>query len=159
PRHYHAHRPPPPTPPHTRSTPQDLALSIALLSLFSRIGSAVGSAVAAGVWTDRMPANLAKQLSGHLSAAEIKTIFGSIKKARNQPALERALVIHAYNDTVRLLYIPALCISFISILAACLTRNFRLDGRHNAVEDKMVVREKVGEAVEGEVKREGEKRA
>ncbi|GAA6024044.1 hypothetical protein JCM10207_004501 [Rhodosporidiobolus poonsookiae] len=118
----------------------DLATVIALLALFSRIGSAIGSAVAAAVWTGKMPVNLHHQLDGRLSATEIAKIFGSIKVARNQPDEIRQLVINAYNDTVGLnLYLPALLISCISIVAGCCTKRFYLGNRHNAVEDKVVI--------------------
>ncbi|GAA6008034.1 uncharacterized protein JCM10292_000719 [Rhodotorula paludigena] len=134
----------------------DLATVIALLALFSRIGSAMGSAIAAAVWTGKMPAALHHQLDGRLTASEIAKIFGSIKVARNQPDEIRQLVINAYNDVVGLnLYLPALLISVISIVAGCCTQRFYLGNRHNAVEDKVVVAGR--EREEAEV-REAERR-
>ena len=56
---------------------EDLATVIALLSLWSALGSSVGAAIASAIWTERMPAQLARELPG-VAAAEIKKIYGSI---------------------------------------------------------------------------------
>lgn len=104
-----------------------------------------------------MPENLTKQLSGKLTAAQILKIYGSIKIARDQPQDIRDGVIRAYNDTVYLLYLPALILcqstlttsssvlilmvvpAIIPLIAAFTTTNFFLGDNHNAVENKKVV--------------------
>jgi len=55
-----------------------------------------------------MPRNLNKYLSDKLSAAEILKIFGSIRTARTSPPEIRAGVIRAYDDTMYIMYLPAL---------------------------------------------------
>ncbi|RPD55466.1 MFS general substrate transporter [Lentinus tigrinus ALCF2SS1-7] len=120
--------------PHT-----DMATAISLLGMLTNLGGAIGSAVAAAVWGHWMPKNLTAQLSGLLSAEQIEEIYGSITTARTQPDNIRTGVIKAYNDTVFRLYLPALIISFVAILAGLLASNFRLDSRQNAIEDKAVI--------------------
>ena len=63
-----------------------------------------------------MPKNLNKYLSDKLSAAEILKIFGSIRTARTSPPEIRAGVIRAYDDTMYVMYLPALilCKFFLS---------------------------------------------
>ncbi|KAG8748721.1 hypothetical protein FRC10_000112 [Ceratobasidium sp. 414] len=61
---------------------EDLASVIALLSLWSSLGTSVGSATATAIWTSNMPDNLVKYLPG-VPAATIKKLYGSIKSARN----------------------------------------------------------------------------
>ena len=58
--------------------------------------------------SEKMPRNLNKYLSDKLSAAEILKIFGSIRTARTSPPEIRAGVIKAYDDTMYVMYLPAL---------------------------------------------------
>ncbi|QRW00157.1 major facilitator superfamily transporter [Ceratobasidium sp. AG-Ba] len=71
---------------------EDLASVIALLSLWSSLGTSVGSATATAIWTSNMPDNLAKYLPG-VPAATIKKLYGSIKSARDAAPNIRAGVI------------------------------------------------------------------
>jgi len=106
-----------------------------------------------------MPQNLNKYLSDKLSAAEILKIFGSIRTARTSPPEIRAGVIRAYDDTMYVMYLPALilckfflsnlsrgladstrsCTGFVPFIAAFFTKNFFLGDTHNVIEDKRVM--------------------
>ena len=110
-----------------------MATAISLLGMMTNLAGAIGSAVAAAVWGHEMPKNLTKQLSGLLTPAQIQAIYGSIRRARTQPANVRSGVIRAYNDTVLHLYIPALVVSLLTIGAALLTRKYVIwrYGAHN----------------------------
>ena len=113
-----------PPPPLLTLSVQDMATAISLLSMLTNLGGAIGSAVAAAVWGHEMPKNLTKQLGGILSAEEIEAIYGSITTARTQPDNIRTGVIRAYNDTVFRLYLPALIISFVAIIAGLLASKY-----------------------------------
>ncbi|BGP22163.1 hypothetical protein JCM10295v2_001041 [Rhodotorula toruloides] len=112
----------------------DVATAISLLSMLASLGGAVGSAIAAAVWTSTMPQNLAKKLP-QLSSAEVATFFGSITTARDQPAEIRQGVIAAYNLATVHLFIPALAVSFVGIIAGLFASNYRLGGTQTAIED------------------------
>lgn len=56
---------------------EDLATVIALLSLWSTLGSSVGSAVGSAIWTERMQAQLSRELP-NLPASTISRMYGSI---------------------------------------------------------------------------------
>lgn len=58
---------------------QDVALVISLLSLWTAIGAAVGSAVAVGVWGHYMPLNLRAFIPQSVSDAQITEFFGDSK--------------------------------------------------------------------------------
>jgi MFS family permease len=60
----------------------DLAISIAILSLLSSVGGAVGSAIAASIWNKRVPRELEARLGGMYDTTELADIFGSIVVAR-----------------------------------------------------------------------------
>jgi hypothetical protein len=109
--------------------------------------------------SEKMPQNLNKYLSGKISAADILKIFGSIRTARTAPPDIRAGVIKAYDDTVRVMYLPALILckfffpstyaygeltaadytGFVPFIVAFFTQNFFLGDTHNAVENKKII--------------------
>lgn len=86
-----------------------------------------------------MPVNLQRHLGPYMTSAEIKGIFGSIRKARLLDPVRRAQAILAYDETVYHIYLPALILSFIPLLAGFLTSDFYLGTQHNAVESKEVI--------------------
>ncbi|CAE7200818.1 unnamed protein product [Rhizoctonia solani] len=115
---------------------EDLASVIALLSLWSSLGSS------------DMPDNLAKYLPG-VPEATIKKLYGSIKSARDATPAIREGVIKAYSVTTRPMFISALGLSFISLLLAFLMPNFFLGDTHNAVDGKNVAGIVTAEATVG----------
>ncbi|CAO1634322.1 unnamed protein product [Parajaminaea phylloscopi] len=114
---------------------KDLALSIAILALFTQSGGAVGSAISASVWNDQLPKQIAKYCPD-LTPEQVSEVFGSIAVAATTEPQEG--IYKAYNAAFRLLSIPALCTIFIPFIAACCSANYVLDNRHNTVEDKIV---------------------
>lgn len=61
---------------------QDVALVISVLSLWSKIGTSIGSAVAASVWADMMPGQLRANLPDSVSDAQVAKFFGNIRAIR-----------------------------------------------------------------------------
>lgn len=117
---------------------QDLTLVIGLLQLWSKIGSGIGSAIAAPIWTSKMPDNLRKYLPDSVSEAQIQTYFGNIRTLRqlefDDPIRQGAIT--AYADTTYYLFVPALALSFIPFIAAFFQTNYFLGDTQNAVEDQ-----------------------
>lgn len=54
---------------------QDVALAISLLSLWTQIGVSIGSAIASGVWQNRMPGNLRMFLPASVDDATVALYF------------------------------------------------------------------------------------
>lgn len=115
---------------------KDVAIVIAVLGLWTNVGGAVGAAISAALWTEHLPAELAKHVPS-LSADQITSIFGSIEVAR--AAEPRVDIIAAYNATYRVLSLPALICAFVPFAVACFMHNFSLDSRQNVVEGTLVV--------------------
>ncbi|KAJ7112838.1 major facilitator superfamily domain-containing protein [Mycena crocata] len=115
---------------------QDMALAVSLLSLWTYLGGGIGSAIASAIWNAKLPQNLERYLGDTKNASEIAEIYGSILVARL--AEPRELVIKAYDDTVYMLFLPALCLSCLPLIAGCLTTDFYLGTTHNAIEAKEV---------------------
>lgn len=58
---------------------QDVALVIALLSLWTNIGASIGSAIASAVWTHAMPINLRNFVPASVNDTEVMNMFASSK--------------------------------------------------------------------------------
>ncbi|KIY43665.1 MFS general substrate transporter [Fistulina hepatica ATCC 64428] len=116
---------------------QDLALVIALLSLWSKIGASIGSAVAAVIWSAKMPQYLREYLPANVTDAQVETFFGNIRAIREYDIDDpiRQGAIRAYQKTLWFLIVPAVSLSFIPLIAACFQTNFYLGKRQNAVMD------------------------
>lgn len=115
---------------------KDLALSIAILSLFTQVGGAIASAISATIWNNNLPTFIARYCP-NLTPEEVTSVFGDITVAAvTEP---REGIVKAYNEAYRLLSLPALICIFVPFIVACFSTNYVLDDRHNAVEDKVVV--------------------
>ncbi|BGP13623.1 hypothetical protein JCM10213v2_001555 [Rhodosporidiobolus nylandii] len=139
---------------------QDVALAIALLSLWSSIGSAIGDAVAASVWGHHMPGNLAKFLPASVNETERATFFGDITTIKAYPfdSEIRQGAIRAYEATVYPLWAAALGLSFIALIAACFQSNYFLGSAQNAYDKRDVTGRVVEEGQDERVKATGWRR-
>ncbi|KAJ7127159.1 hypothetical protein C8R44DRAFT_874231 [Mycena epipterygia] len=107
---------------------QDMALAISLL---------VSAAESVAQWQQRSGTQdcqltSTSTLDDTLNSTEIADIFGSILVARSTEPREQ--VIKAYDATARDLFLPALVLSCLPLVAGFLTSNFHLGTTHNAVE-------------------------
>lgn len=112
----------------------DLAQIIALLSLYTKLGGSIGSAISAGIWTARMENNLIKH---GFTAARAKQIYGkftTVSRTYPHGSVERNNIIAAADETLEPIFIACLVLSFIPLLAGCYMPNWRLDKRHNKAE-------------------------
>ncbi|GAA5990182.1 hypothetical protein JCM11641_004247 [Rhodosporidiobolus odoratus] len=127
--------------PHT-----DVALAIALLSLWSGIGSSIGDAIASAHWGSAMPGNLRHFLPASVNDTQIATFFGDITtiKEYDYTSEIRQGAIKAYEKTV-FLWAAALGLSFIALIAACFQTNYYLGNSQNAFDNK----DTAGNDVEG----------
>ncbi|KAL1712895.1 hypothetical protein EV715DRAFT_259012 [Schizophyllum commune] len=114
---------------------QDLALTVALLALWTKIGAAIGSAAAAMIWSHKMPGNMRHFMPSYVTDAQIKEFLGDIKKIRDYDIDDpiRIGAIAAYKETLWYLITPALVLSIIPLIAACFQTNFYLGKQQNAV--------------------------
>ena len=115
---------------------QDVALAIALLSLWSRVGGSIGSAIVAVIWADKMPKYMREYLPANATDADIKELFNSVSSIRtlydyDDPMRQGA--IEAYRRTLYYCIAPALGLAFIPLIAAFFQTNFYLGRQHNAV--------------------------
>ncbi|OCF72564.1 hypothetical protein I204_06946 [Kwoniella mangroviensis CBS 8886] len=113
---------------------QDLGQVMANLALWTRIGGAIGSAIASSTWQTHMQANMRKF---GVPSQDISSLYASIKTAKTKYAYgspERMAVVRAYNTTTRPLYIAGACTYGVSLLCTILMPNFYIGKTHNTVE-------------------------
>jgi hypothetical protein len=114
-----------------------MAIASATLSLWTSIGGSIGSAIAAAIWSNKLPHYLEVHLGSYLNSTQLDDIYSSIVTARL--AEPRENVIQAYQETMKYLALPAFILSIVPIVAGILTTNFYLDTKHNVIEDKEIV--------------------
>lgn len=112
---------------------QDMAATISVLSLYSSIGAALGSAVTSLIWSSKMPKALLKYVGNQELAASFYTAVTDISATpwNSAPRLE---AIHAYQEVNHLLFSAGLGISSAMLIGAILQTNFYLGDNHNCVE-------------------------
>jgi MFS family permease len=115
---------------------QDMALVIALLSQWSSIGNAIGSAVAGAIWQTKMPAALKYHMPSSVNDTEIATLYGSVISIYNLPfdSPERQAARMAYFDVTYYLFTPALGLTCIPFVVSFFQKNFYLGDDQNAIE-------------------------
>jgi hypothetical protein len=124
---------------------EDLAQVIALLSLWTRLGGSVGSAISAAIWQGTIRGYMREE---GVPEARIQPIYGRFISARSLPIDDpiRQAVSRAADRAMYPITLAALCISVLPLLASLFMKNYYLGARHNAVEDRGVD----GRMVEGE---------
>lgn len=113
---------------------QDLAAIIAQLSLWTKLGSSVGSAISSHMYTSAYMGNL---LSEGLSAEDAAIFYGSSTSARMKFAWgseEREAGMRAFTSTVRPMFLVALCLAVVPLVAGLLMPNYYLGETQNVVD-------------------------
>ncbi|KIY70184.1 hypothetical protein CYLTODRAFT_442186 [Cylindrobasidium torrendii FP15055 ss-10] len=129
---------------------QDMAIAMAILSLWTSIGGSIGSAISAAVWNDLVPKHLEKYVGDTFNATERADIFGSIVVAKT--AEPHNLINKAYTDAMRPLFLAALITSCVPLVAGMMTTNFYLGEQHNAMENKEIKMRNAEETTEEAIK-------
>ncbi|WVQ81948.1 hypothetical protein IAT38_004075 [Cryptococcus sp. DSM 104549] len=117
---------------------QDMGIAVAVLNLWSSVGSSIAIAISSVVWNKEVPAHLEKYLGGTYNSTELASIFGSIYVARlTEP---RELVKKAYMESVPNLFLGALIVNFAALGAAFFASNYFLGKSHNSVETDKIIK-------------------
>ncbi|KAI3396010.1 hypothetical protein diail_581 [Diaporthe ilicicola] len=116
---------------------EDMATVIAVLALWSTLGSSVGSAISSAIWTNEMLARMNKEMiPAGADEKTIKKLYGSIKKLRtgyefNDPIRQAAM--RAYAAINGHIAIAALVLAAIPLIATLFMPDFYLGKQQNAV--------------------------
>lgn len=105
----------------------DVAVAIAIYGLFGSIGSAIGYAVAGGMWTNLLPPKLLELLPPD-SKDRAAAIYGDISLQMADPlgTPVRDAVVGAYSYVMRLMAIVGAALIPLTIVAVFIWRNINV---------------------------------
>ncbi|KAH8904771.1 siderophore iron transporter mirB [Coniochaeta sp. PMI_546] len=109
------------------TTHQYIAVVLALEAMFASIGGAIGSTVAAAIWTGVFPEKLGEYLPAE-SQGNLTTIYGSITEQMSYPmgSPTRNAINQAYGDAQKTMLIAATAIQVISFVAVFFWRDIKV---------------------------------
>lgn len=107
---------------------QEVGAATALFLTIVSIGGAIGSAISGAVWSYNIQHKLMEYLP-ETAKADIKEIVGSAVLAQTfaMGTPERIAIIKAYDETMKILLIIAVCVCLPMFPMALLMKNFKLD--------------------------------
>lgn len=109
---------------------QHVAVILAIEAMCSSIGGAIGSTVSSAIWQGVFPKALARNLP-ESAQANLMTIYGDLTTqlsyAEGTPT--RMAIQKSYGEAVRYMYIAAVCVKVISVVAVLCWRDISLKGR------------------------------
>ncbi|KUI54240.1 Siderophore iron transporter 3 [Cytospora mali] len=116
---------------------EDMATVIALLALWSTLGSSVGSAISSAIWTNEMLDRMYKEMiPAGADEKTIKKLYGSIKKLRSGYDFDdpiRQAAIRAYSAINGHIAIAALVLAAVPTIASLFMPNYYLGKQQNAI--------------------------
>jgi MFS family permease len=103
---------------------QQVAVVLAVEGMFSSIGGAIGSSVAAAIWTGVFPKQLAKHLPQE-SLANLTMIYGSLTTQLSYPVgtATRDAIIVSYGEAQKLMLISATVVLVLAIISVAVWRD------------------------------------
>lgn len=106
---------------------RDVAVSLALVSMVTAVGGAVGQTISGAIWTNTLPGKLAEYLPEELKA-DAATIYGdlTIQLGYEWGSPAREAIVRAYGDTQRLMLIASLAAACGSLIWVAIMKNVRL---------------------------------
>jgi len=110
------------------ATHQEVAAATAIFLTILEIGGAVGSAISGAIWTANIPKKLALYLPPE-SQGDAVAIFGSLVTAQSYPmgTPTRDAINRAYQETMNILLIVAVCVAVPLLPLSLLMKNHKLD--------------------------------
>ncbi|KAK1659163.1 siderophore iron transporter [Colletotrichum godetiae] len=106
---------------------RDVAVGLALLSMVTSVGGAIGSSISGAIWTNLMPSKLEKYLPNELKG-EALLIYGDLTRQLSHEwgTPERDAIVLAYGETQKIMIIASLVALAGPILWVSLMKNHKL---------------------------------
>lgn len=106
---------------------RDVAIGIALLSLVTSVGGAIGASISGAIWTNLMPSKLESYLPDELKG-EALLIYGDLTRQLGYEwgTPERDAIVLAYGETQKIMIIASLVALAGSVVWISLMKNHRL---------------------------------
>ena len=106
---------------------QYIAVILAVEGMFANVGGAIGSTVAAAIWTGVFPKKLAEYLPVE-SQANLTSIYGdlSVQLSYEVGSPTRDAIVRAYGDTQKLMIIAATAVLVFAIVSVAVWRDIKV---------------------------------
>ncbi|CAG8951611.1 hypothetical protein HYFRA_00005411 [Hymenoscyphus fraxineus] len=106
---------------------QQVATVLAVEGMFASVGGAIGSTVAAAIWTGVFPNKLAKHLPAE-SLPELTAIYGSLTTQLSYPVgnITRSAIIEAYGETQKLMLIASTAVLILAVGSVMMWRDINV---------------------------------
>jgi hypothetical protein len=130
---------------------QHVAVATAVSLTSVEIGGAVGSAISGAVWGKNIPAKLREYLPG-AAKRDAMAIYNSIDVATGyrMGSAERIAIDRAYQETMRILLIVAICVAVPLVPLSLMMGDYGLGRREQGVKGRVIGgRVERGDVVEG----------
>lgn len=104
-----------------------VAVPLALLSLFSGIGAAIGLGVSGAIWTSVFPAKLREFLPA-ASEADVARLYGSLVEQLREPegSVARVALERAYGAAQQRMCVVATCVLVLAVPCVVVIRDWDL---------------------------------
>ena len=118
---------------------QHVAVATAVYLTSVEIGGAVGSAISGAIWGKNIPAKLREYLPA-AAKGDAMAIYNSIDVATGyrMGSAERIAIDRAYQETMRILLIVAICVAVPLVPLSLLMRDYGLEGREQGVKGRVI---------------------
>lgn len=117
---------------------QDMSLVMALLLLWSTVGSAIGYTISGQIWTSRMYNNLRQFMPLSVTDDEVYEYFTDLSSLHSiswdDPVRQGA--VEAIANICPYLFAAPVALEFINFLLSFMQTNYFLGDTHNAIEDQ-----------------------
>jgi hypothetical protein len=120
-------------------THQEVAAATAVYLTIVEIGGAVGAAISGAVWTRLIPSKLIEYLPA-ANKGDAQAIFNDITVAMSYAvgSDERTAIERAYQETMNVLLVIAICVAVPIVLLAFVMRNYKLDQVDQKVKGRVI---------------------
>ncbi|KAI5925970.1 major facilitator superfamily domain-containing protein [Camillea tinctor] len=106
---------------------QHVAVVLAMEGMFSSVGGAIGSSIAAGIWTGVFPVKLAEYLPAE-SQGDLASIYGDINVQLSYPigSPTRTAIMDAYGEAQKWMLVGATAITGLAIICVVAWRDIKV---------------------------------
>ncbi|KAF2101030.1 putative siderophore-dependent iron transporter [Rhizodiscina lignyota] len=119
---------------------QSVGAATAVFLTILEVGGAVGNGISGAVWSNNLPKKLAKYLPPDIKD-QATAIYGNVTLAQTgwpMGSPERAAINRAYQETMHILLIIAVCVAAPLIPLSLLMKNYRLDQMNQKVKGVVI---------------------
>ncbi|KAF9118318.1 hypothetical protein BGW39_001294 [Mortierella sp. 14UC] len=119
---------------------KDVATVVGASQILVSFGSAVGNALAGGIWTQYLPARLREHVTGPYD--QVRAMNDPLKYVKNLDPITKAQVVQAYSDSQWFMSVMGLAVAVLTVICAAMLKHVDLE-QDQDTQDRLALGEKV----------------